>query len=160
MSEIVEKTKHYVSKLLTEELDPRFLYHNLRHTERVVKSTKELLNFYSLSEQENEQLLLAAWLHDIGYVKGTENHEDSSAEMASQFLKEHGYEQKGIEQVHNLILATKMSHEPSNLMEEIIRDADISHFAQKSYWETADFLRDELKELGIANYSAKEWREK
>ena len=160
MSEIVEKTKHYVSKLLTEELDPRFLYHNLRHTERVVKSTKELLNFYSLSEQENEQLLLAAWLHDIGYVKGTENHEDSSAEMASQFLKEHGYEKESIEKVHNLILATKMTHEPSNLMEEIIRDADISHFAQKSYWETADFLRDELKELGIANYSAKEWREK
>ena len=160
MSEIVEKTKHYVSKLLTEELDPRFLYHNLRHTERVVKSTKELLNFYSLSEQENEQLLLAAWLHDIGYVKGTENHEDTSGEMAAQFLKEHGYDNKGVEQVRNLILATKMTHEPSNLMEEIIRDADISHFAQKSYWETADFLRDELKELGIANYSSKEWREK
>ena len=145
---------------MTEELDPRFLYHNLRHTERVVKSTKELLNFYSLSEQENEQLLLAAWLHDIGYVKGTENHEDTSGEMAAQFLKEHGYGNKGVEQVRNLILATKMTHEPSNLMEEIIRDADISHFAQKSYWETADFLRDELKELGIANYSSKEWREK
>ena len=61
MSEIVEKTKHFVSELLTEELDSRFLYHNLRHTQRVVKSTKELLNYYNLEEVENERLLLAAW---------------------------------------------------------------------------------------------------
>ena len=45
-------------------------------------------------------------------------------------------------------------------MEGIIRDADISHFAKKSYWETTDFLKEELKELGVADYSAKEWRDK
>lgn len=160
MSEIVEKTERFVTELLSEKLDPRFLYHNLRHTQRVVKSTKELLNFYDLSDEENEWLLLASWLHDIGYVEGTENHEESSAKMAASFLKENGYSATDTKQVSNLILATKMSHEPENLLEEIIRDADISHFAQKSYWETADYLRDELKELGIADYSSKEWREK
>lgn len=160
MSEIVEKTERFVTELLSEKLDPRFLYHNLRHTQRVVKSTKELLNFYDLGDEENEWLLLASWLHDIGYVEGTENHEESSAKIAASFLKENGYSATGTKQVSNLILATKMSHEPENLLEEIIRDADISHFAQKSYWETADYLRDELKELGIADYSSKEWREK
>jgi len=160
MSEIVEKTEHFVSELLTEKLDPRFLYHNLRHTQRVVKSTKELLNYYKLDEEASEWLLLAAWLHDVGYIKGTENHEESGCEIAADFLKEEGYKASGIEEVRSLILATKMTHEPKNLREEIIRDADISHFAQKSYWETADFLRDELKELGIANYSSKQWREK
>lgn len=160
MSEIVEKTERFVTELLSEKLDPRFLYHNLRHTQRVVKSTKELLNFYDLGDEENEWLLLASWLHDIGYIEGPENHEESSANMAASFLKENGYNDTGTKQVCSLILATKMSHEPENLLEEIIRDADISHFAQKSYWETTDYLRDELKELGIADYSSKEWREK
>ncbi|MAU17415.1 MAG: phosphohydrolase [Muricauda sp.] len=160
MSEIVEKTKHFVSELLTEKLDSKFLYHNLRHTQRVVKSTKELLNFYNLGETENERVLLAAWLHDVGHIKGIEDHEESSCEIAQEFLEKNGYDAHGIEQVCSLIMATKMCHEPSNLMEGILRDADISHFAHKSYWETTDFLRDELRELGIADYTSKQWREK
>ncbi|MBA4744946.1 MAG: HD domain-containing protein [Muricauda sp.] len=160
MSEIVEKTKHFVSKLLTEELDPRFLYHNLRHTQRVVKSTKELLNYYKLERVENERLLLAAWFHDVGHVKGWKDHEENSCEIARDFLGKNGYDPEGIEQVCSLIMVTKMCNEPTNLMEGIIRDADISHFAKKSYWETTDFLKEELRELGIADYSAKEWRDK
>nr|WP_297787117.1 Pycsar system effector family protein [uncultured Allomuricauda sp.] len=160
MSEIVEKTKHFVSKLLTEELDSKFLYHNLRHTQRVVKSTKELLNYYNLEDVENERLLVAAWFHDVGHIKGWEDHEESSCEIATDFLKENDYDSKGIEEVCSLIMATKMYHEPTNLMESIIRDADVSHFAKKSYWETTDFLKDELKELGVADYSSKKWRDK
>ncbi|KAB5489364.1 Pycsar system effector family protein [Flagellimonas hadalis] len=160
MSEIVEKTECFASKLLTEKLDPRFLYHNLRHTQRVVKSTKELLNFYSLGDDENEQLLLAAWLHDIGYVEDRENHEEASCKMATSFLGENGYDSKGITQICKLIMATKMGHEPQNLSEEIIKDADTSHFAQSSYWETTDYLKEELKLLGIADFSSKDWRDK
>jgi len=160
MSEIVEKTKHFVSKLLTEKLDSKFLYHNLRHTQRVVKSTKELLNFYKLKEVENERLLLAAWFHDVGHINGREDHEESSCEIAKKFLNENDYDTDGIEQVCSLIMVTKMYNKPSNLMEGIIRDADTSHFAKKSYWETTDFLKQELKELGVADYSAKQWRDK
>jgi len=160
MSEIVDKTKHFVSNLLTEELDSKFLYHNLRHTERVVKSTKELLNHYNLDDAKTEQLLLAAWFHDVGHVHGHEGHEENSCRLASNFLKEQGYDQKGIHEVCSLIMATKMCNEPNTLSEQIIRDADMSHFAKRSYWETTDFLKDELKELGVADYSSKKWRDK
>ncbi|MBO0321365.1 HD domain-containing protein [Muricauda sp. CAU 1633] len=160
MSDIVEKTEQFVCELFDKKLDPRFLYHNLRHTQRVVKSTKELLNFYNLKEEENERLILTAWLHDTGYVEAPENHEEASCKIATDFLKDNGYNAADAKEVCNLILATKKQYEPQNLSEEIIRDADMSHFAKKSYWETTDFLKKELKELGIANYSAKEWREK
>ncbi|AEM70010.1 metal-dependent phosphohydrolase HD sub domain protein [Allomuricauda ruestringensis DSM 13258] len=160
MSEIVEKTERFVSELLTEKLDSRFVYHNLRHTQRVVKSTKELLNYYKLEGVENERLLLAAWFHDVGHTKGWEHHEENSCEIARDFLSKNDYDPEGIEQVCSLIMVTKMCNEPTNLMEGIIRDADISHFAKKSYWETTDFLKEELRELGIADYSAKEWRDK
>ena len=64
MSNILEKTQQFVVELLTNRLDKRFLYHNLRHTQRVVKSTKELLESCSLSNQERELLQLVAWFHD------------------------------------------------------------------------------------------------
>ncbi|MCL6267585.1 Pycsar system effector family protein [Flagellimonas myxillae] len=159
MSEIVEKAENFVTEILENQLDSKFLYHNLKHTQRVVKSTKELLNFYNLAPEEEEKLLLTAWFHDTGYTRGVDNHEEASCKIAKDFLVGEQYNTEGIEQICASILATKRYHEPTNLNEEIIRDADASHFSQKSYWETTDFLKEELEELGIARYSNKEWRD-
>ena len=48
MSEIIVKTEAFAVELLSTELDPKYLYHNLKHTQRVVKSTKELIEANSL----------------------------------------------------------------------------------------------------------------
>jgi predicted metal-dependent HD superfamily phosphohydrolase len=157
MSGIVEKTNHFVVDLLSRELDPKFLYHNLRHTQRVVKSTKELIDFYGLDEKDKEVLLLAAWLHDTGYTKGSENHEKNSCVIAKDFLLGIGYDTKLIQRVEDCIMATQRYTQPTSQLEEIIRDADCSHFGQKSFLETSELLREELTLLGIANYTTKDW---
>ena len=159
MSEILVKTEAFAVDLLSTELDPKYLYHNLKHTQRVVKSTKELIEANSLDAKEKEVLLLTAWLHDTGYTVGHELHERSSCKIAKEFLEKEGYDAEGIKQVQACIMATQMIYEPKNLSEQIIRDADASHFAQKSYLETCELLREELSLLGIANYSVKEWME-
>lgn len=158
MSDIIEKTKVFATDLLTNVLDSKHLYHNLRHTERVVKSTKELLDAHDLTEEDHEILIISAWLHDTGYTEGTENHEQSSCALADGFLRKEGYPEDKLRDVCDCIMATKRFYEPQNLREEIIRDADSSHFGQKSYLETADYLREELALLGIKEYSNKEWR--
>jgi len=160
MSEIVEKAQQYVSTLLSEELDPRYLYHNLRHTQAVVKSTKELLSFHQLEKEEEEWLLLASWFHDLGYIQGRVDHERLSCAMATEFLREAHYDEVGIERVNALIMATRMGHVPQNQLEAIIKDADLSHFVQKTYWESTDNLREELSLFGIRDYSDREWRDK
>ena len=159
MPEIVEKAKQFVTDILENQLNPNFLYHNLKHTQRVVKSTKELLNSHDFSDDENEQVLVAAWFHDTGYTKGVADHEENSCKIAKAFLEAENYNADKIKKIGDLIMATKRYHEPKNVFEEIIRDADASHFAQKSYWQTTDFLKEELSLLNIANYSNKEWRE-
>lgn len=159
MSEILSKTEAFAVDLLSTELDPKYLYHNLKHTQRVVKSTKELIEANSLNIKEKEVLLLTAWLHDTGYTRGHEQHERNSCKIAADFLEKQGYDEEGIKQVQDCIMATQMIYEPKNLSEQIIRDADASHFAQKSYLETCELLREELSLLGIANYSVKEWME-
>ena len=158
MSVIIDKTEAYVVDLLTTKLDENYLYHNLRHTERVVKSTKEILKESSLSDKEQEILILTAWFHDTGYTKGYKNHEKSSCEIATNFLTENNYENQHIELVNNCIMATKRGHEPTNTMEEVICDADSSHVAKDSYPETSEILREELKRLGVSEYGIMEWR--
>ena len=158
MSDILEKTEHYVVDLLTNKLDPNYRYHNLKHTQRVVKSTKELLDHHKLPPEEKEALILTAWLHDTGYTMGSEEHEKSSAAIARKFLNEQGVKDSIVDKVETYIMATKRYYEPTSKQEEIIRDADCSHFGKSSYWETAEQLKDELDLLGLAKYSRKEWR--
>ena len=160
MSDFISKTEEYVTELLTNNLDSKYLYHNLRHTQRVVKSTKELLEHYNLNENENNAILIAAWLHDIGYTVNSTNHEEHGAALAKNFLEKIGCEKEFVAAVGKLILATKMDYEPINLQEQIIKDADCSHFAQKSYLETSELLREELILLGLTEFSTKEWRNK
>lgn len=157
MSAIVESAEKYASELLAKQLDPAYKYHNLKHTQRVVKSTGVLISAHDLNDEETELLLLAAWLHDIGYTKGSEQHEEKGSAMAADFLKKEGYPEERIKKVRDLIMATKRYYEPANQLEKIIRDADASHFAKKSYMQTCEMLREELNMLGIAQYSTQDW---
>lgn len=159
MSDIIQKAEDFTTKLLTDNLGPEYLYHNLRHTQRVAKSTKEMLDFYDLDAKEKEVLILAAWLHDTGYTKGPKDHEEASCVIARSFLEENNYAKEDINNICNLILATKRHYEPISLSEKIIRDADASHLGQGSYEETSEILRKELALLGIAKNTPKEWRD-
>lgn len=134
MSEIIEKTESFATDLLSNELDRKYLYHNLKHTRRVVKSTKEIINSLDLKPEDVEALILAAWLHDTGYTKGSDGHEEQSCAIASNFLESLGVGKDTIQSVQDIILATKRYHEPKNIKEEIIRDADASHFAKKKLY--------------------------
>ena len=158
MSELLSKVEDFVTHMLANDLDGNYLYHNLRHTQRVVKSTKELLEAHDLKTKENDLITLAAWFHDTGYTQGTENHEAASCTIARKFLENEKCDEKVIQEVCALIMATQRNHDPQNLLEEIMRDADSSHFGQSSYADTSEMLRQELALLGIADISPKEWR--
>lgn len=157
MSNIIEKTKHFTTNLFLKKLDSKYVYHNLKHVNRVVKSTMELIDHSELDEEQREVLILTAWLHDIGFTKGHENHKEESCKIASNFLKKEGYPEEKIKKVTDCILATKRGYTPQNILEKIIRDADCSHFGKTNFAETSEYLRQELALLNIASYSKKEW---
>lgn len=159
MSDIIKKTEAFVTNLLTTELSEKYLYHNLRHTERVVKNTKEILINSDVDEDTTEMVVIAAWFHDTGFTKQFEGHEEVSCEIATKFLTENGYDPEKIEVVKKCILATKMCYEPKDFIEQAMQDADTSHFAKESYPETAEVLREELRLLGIKEYTIPEWRD-
>ncbi|MDY2587347.1 Pycsar system effector family protein [Winogradskyella aquimaris] len=155
---LIEDTQDYVVNLLKDELPSSFLYHNLTHTLRVLKSTRELIENTELSEEEETILELSALLHDIGYTVDSENHEAESVKLAEAFLKERNVSDRIIKTVSDCILATKIDGEPNNKLQEIIRDADASHFGKKYFFEASEFLRKELELRGIKTYSPAEWR--
>ena len=158
-SKLLIEVENYVRHLLLEILDTNFLYHNIDHTLRVVKSVEELTESHGLSQSDSETLLLAAWLHDIGYIKDAQNHEDMGMSMASDFLEQKKCPEDRIKKIESLISATKIGHVPMNFSEKIICDADCSHFGQIGYHLIAEHLRQELIKRGVVSYTSQEWAE-
>lgn len=158
-SDLISKTENFVFELFKKELDPEFLYHNYKHTERVLKSTRELIENCDVTDEEKQILELTALLHDTGYTKGTEDHEERSVEIATAFLNEQNVEKAIIDNVNKCIMATKFKDSPKTKLDKIIRDADSSHFGKEYFEEASEFLRKELELRNIKTYSAPEWRE-
>ncbi|MFC4633269.1 Pycsar system effector family protein [Dokdonia ponticola] len=158
MTSLVEKTDVFVADLLEKQLPKTCIYHNYVHAKRVYKSTKEIIENSDLSKEDKEDILIAAFLHDTGYIEGQENHEEKSSEIAQDFLSKEGHAQARIDVIKQAIMATKMENEPNTELDKILRDADASHFAKSYFQEASEYLRQELRIQGIAEYSLDDWR--
>lgn len=155
---LIKETQEFVFNLLKDKLPNTFLYHNYTHTERVLKSTREIIENSKLKDDEIQVLELTALLHDVGYIKGYDNHEEESVKIATDYLKEKKVDDEIIEAVKGCIMATKFDSEPKNELHKIIRDADASHFGKKYFKETSEFLRKELELQGRNKFTPTEWR--
>ncbi|MFD2551111.1 Pycsar system effector family protein [Bizionia sediminis] len=157
MTPLISKAETYVFNLFKDALDPSFLYHNLTHTQRVLKSVREIIAHSPVLEEDAEILELAAIFHDTGYTKTIDDHEAESAKIAESFLREHQVSPAKINAVKNCILATEFDYSPKTLHEKILRDADASHFGKDYFNEASEFLRKELEIQGVATFSPGEW---
>jgi len=158
-SEIVQKADDFILNLFKEKLSNTFVYHNYTHSKRVYKSINEIIEGTDVTKQEKVVLRLAALLHDTGYTVKRDGHEEESVKIATQFLEENGVDQNTIDDVNKCIIATKFKDKPNSRLEEMIRDADASHFGKDYFTEASEFLRQEYKSQGLKNYSPREWRD-
>lgn len=153
---ILEKVEAFVTSQLTTKLPNTFLYHNINHTRKVVQFAKELIKGEKIADEEALIIEIAAWFHDIGFIKNIPNHEEIGAEIAKTFLEEEGVEKQLINKIIECILITSRKEEPKNILEKIILDADCAHLGNKNYTQANELLKEELKLHGNS-LSNKNW---
>ena len=134
MSDIVQAADDFILHLFKEKLPNTFTYHNYTHSKRVYKSINEIIENSEVSDTDATVLRLAALLHDTGYIHTREGHEEESVKIATKFLEEQGVSEEIIEGVKKCIMATKFKDTPNNALEEMIRDADASHFGKDYFF--------------------------
>jgi predicted metal-dependent HD superfamily phosphohydrolase len=154
---LLQKVEAFVKELLEKELPKSMYFHNFEHTLLVVEGVKIIGKKNNVSENELLTLILAAFLHDVGYAKQYIGHEQVSAEMAQVFLLKNGLERRQIEVVVNCIMATKYPQLPNNDLEKIICDADFYHFSLQNYLAFAARLKREWEENLRLVYTDREW---
>jgi HD superfamily phosphodiesterase len=154
---LIEQAENFVSKLLKDKLSNSYTYHNFNHTFDVVAAVSTLADSENISSSDKEILLIAAWFHDTGYIKGCSNHEDCSIVIASDFLLENRKSTDYIEKVAGLIKATKKEYIPQTLSEKIIKDADYYHILNDDYIFSCEGLRNEWENIEGKSFTDKDW---
>lgn len=156
---ILQKAKDYVEILFKDKLSSVYFYHNFIHTTYTVNKAEEIMRSTPVSAEDQEKVLLALWFHDVGYIKCAQNHEENGVEIMKDFLSKENFSEEYINKVARLILATQITHQPKDLLEEIVKDADCSHFASHDYNDIADALRKEWELTNVRCFSNDEWNE-
>ncbi|WP_439479598.1 Pycsar system effector family protein [Chryseobacterium aquaticum] len=155
---VLNKAKNYVENLFKDKLSSVYFYHNFIHTAQAVTKAEEIMNHSEISEADREKVLLALWFHDVGFTGcNAEGHEQKGVEIMTEFLLHENASREYIEEISKLILATEKYHQPENFLEEIMKDADFSHFASPFYNDSAEALRKEWELTGGMCFSNDEW---
>ena len=138
---IISLTQKHVFNLFKEGAQKGLVYHNYNHTLDVVMATDKIGNASGLSKSDLEIVTIAAWFHDTGYTKKCKGHESESVTIASNFLREQNFEEEKISKIASVINATQYPQKPTCLLDEILCDADFSHFGEKNYLDKSELLR-------------------
>ncbi|MEO1516764.1 MAG: Pycsar system effector family protein [Bacteroidota bacterium] len=156
-AEIAEKCIQFVRKLLTDSLSEDFQYHNLEHTLSVKYYCEAFGKAMEVSEQELFRLRIAALFHDTGYTRTYEQHEQASQDIARETLAPMGLEETEINAICQLIEATILFRPPSNLLEQIIKDADLNNVGSEAFQASSNKLRHEWKVFLKEEYDEEGW---
>jgi class 3 adenylate cyclase/HD superfamily phosphodiesterase len=133
----------FVKEKLNKELSDNLFYHDIRHTGQVYRQVELLGRGEDVSHEDMLLLRSAALLHDMGYIDTFDNHEERSVEYARDILPVYRYSDEQIDMICDLIRATKMPPEPSNLLEMIICDANLDHLGRVDFLIQSDRLFQE-----------------
>lgn len=157
--DILKISEDYVKNLFKDRLSSDYTYHNLDHTIQVVDRIKILVKEENIAPEDTENLILAGWFHDLGYISDCENHEEESKKEIQDFLRHNHFSEERIRKIGDLILATDKFYKPQNHLEEIIKDADLYHLASEDYFRICENLRQEIKEVHHQKFSKLKWAE-
>jgi len=77
--------------------------HGFIHIENVVRNAKRLVLTFNLNAKQEELLLIACLLHDVGYLKGRDEHASNGAILAKKYLIQNGFNREDIKLICDAI---------------------------------------------------------
>jgi predicted metal-dependent HD superfamily phosphohydrolase len=157
---LLEDVKEFVMDYFHTHHNENLVYHNLEHTQDVVKATMQIANHYQLNDKDFFIVMTGAWFHDTGYFEDTQNHEQIGADLAVDFLKKNDVPADVRDAVMQVILSTKMPQKPTNQLENILCDGDLFHLGTEDFSKKRKLMHKEMELLYKQDISKNEWRKK
>lgn len=147
MTNILKRCKTFVSRLMSEQINNNYLFHNLGLTKNTVNAAEELLEG-SEERIAAEEVLIASWFLYSGFSRGYQNHKNNSQKIVAQFLKDEGYDAAATERIVALVGCAWSTESPNSIEEAAIKDIRTFRYASSDLVELLELERMELDNLG------------
>ncbi|HSJ67506.1 MAG TPA: HD domain-containing protein [Anditalea sp.] len=151
-----DKIFNDVKEVLKAGLSEHLVYHNLEHTLYVLDKSILIAEHERISGHELSLIKIAALYHDIGFIKGRDQHEEISCAIAQEDLRIYGMSTADIAKICGMIKATKIPQKPDSLLEKIIADADLEYLGTENFEPISERLYEEILHYN-SNISRTEW---
>lgn len=136
---------------------PNYLtYHNAAHTRYVLDKATLIAQAEKIEGEQLYLVKVAALYHDSGFLKGMNNHENKGCEIVEAELPPHGFSAVQIQEICQMITATKIPQRPQNLLEKVVADADLEYLGTDLFEFGSQRLFDELKHFN-PELTHREW---
>jgi uncharacterized protein len=144
---------------LDKRLNPLLTYHDRAHTEDVLFHCERIAISEMITDARSLMLLkIAALFHDTGFIDTYQNHEERSCEIMRAEMMTSDLRNNEIQQVEELIMATKMPQSPSGALQRVLCDADLDYLGRDDFKVINKRLKQELLSVGIIK-KEEEWHE-
>jgi HD superfamily phosphodiesterase len=142
--------KQFILTKLRNELPHQLGYHGLHHTMDVLKMAAELCDSEGVGEHDRVLVKTAALFHDAGFIKNKHaGHEAEGCRLVMESLPQFGYQPEDIECICRMIMSTKIPQSPTNLLEQILCDADLDYLGRDDFFSIGDSLFRELQAYNL-----------
>lgn len=152
-----EEIQQKVYQEILAKLPEYLTYHNLDHTAYVIEKAVFLAEKLKVSDDDLHLLQLAALFHDTGFIDNPKDHEEKGCKIAENYLAK-GYSSADLDKIHGMIMATKIPQKPTNLLENILADADLEYLGTDLFEEIGQTLFEELKHFN-PDFTEQAWDE-
>lgn len=139
-----DNLKKFIIGKLTNELSDKLTYHGVHHTLAVLNVCEQYAKRMKIAENSKRLLFTAALIHDLGFLKTYDEHEEASIVFAHEILPKWNFYEQEITIIEGLIRATKIPQNPKNQLEQILADADLDYLGTDLFYPVGDTLYNEL----------------
>ncbi|RMG81412.1 MAG: HD domain-containing protein [Bacteroidetes bacterium] len=150
--------KKFILHKLKTELPPELTYHCYAHTLDVFNAARELCRAENIGRYETRLVKTAALFHDAGFIRGAQDHELKSCDIAREHLPRFDFSNAEIDRICGMIMATRIPQNPQNKLEEILCDADLDYLGREDFYTIGKTLFAEFKTFGFVQ-NEREWNE-
>ena len=144
LGDLEEKVFEDILSTLPENLH----FHGLPYARKVYNQSFLLCRSEEIEQEDRLLVRTAALMLYTGYTQDYHNFQNRSAVISREILPDFKYSDRQIDQICNLILATKRPYNPNNRLEKILIDAKMEFIGRSDYSDRIKLLFRELKENG------------
>ena len=144
LGDLEEKVFEGILNTLPENLH----FHGPEYARRVYNQSFLLCRSEEIEQEDRLLVRTAALMLYTGFTQDYHNFQNRSSVITREILPDFKYSDRQIDQICNLILATKKPYNPNNRLEKILIDAKMEFIGRPDYSDKIKLLFREVKENG------------